>query len=174
MGFKNLQSIRDEPMAGFTNTPLQTIMGRVTFICEFFRAQVDRASIVNLPKGIRKKKTERPIVERQIQEKPEVVKKVKVKGVVNKDDTGNIIYPVILSSSLRLLNSGVIKPGPNFHSEHNLFPVGYVCVRWYASTLRKGQKTEYTCEILDGGDRPLFRITPADDPQNPVERVTTS
>lgn len=38
----------------------------------------------------------------------------------------------------------------------------------------KGQRTEYTCEILDGGDKPIYRVTCAEDPDNPIERVSES
>ena len=64
-----------------------------------------------------------------------------------------------------------MKPGPNYHSEHNLFPVGFSSVRVYSSMVNKGVKVEYTCDILDGGDKPIYRVTSSEDPENPIERV---
>lgn len=37
-----------------------------------------------------------------------------------------------------------------------------------------GGKAEYTCEILDGGEKPLFRVTASEDPENPVTKDSTS
>jgi hypothetical protein len=64
-----------------------------------------------------------------------------------------------------------VKAGPNFHSEHNLFPIGYISIRTYSSMFKKGTKAEYTCEILDGGDKPIYRVTSSEDPDNPIEKV---
>jgi F/Y-rich N-terminus len=64
-----------------------------------------------------------------------------------------------------------VKGGIHYHSEHNLFPIGYISIRTHASIFHKGQKAEYTCEILDGGDKPMFRVTSSEDPEHPIERV---
>ncbi len=44
---------------------------------------------------------------------------------------------------------GYINTNPSFHSEHNLFPVGFKTVRIYNSMFNKGVKCEYTSEILE-------------------------
>ena len=75
------------------------------------------------------------------------------------------------SGSKSNLTLAEVKSGPNFHSEHNLFPIGYISVRTYSSMFHKGQKAEYTCEILDGADKPIYRVTSSDDPNNPIVRV---
>lgn len=68
----------------------------------------------------------------------------------------------------------MIKPGPFYHSEHNLFPVGYKSLRVYASIFNKGEKAEYTCEIIDGGDKPLYRVTSSEDPDHPIVRESST
>jgi hypothetical protein len=50
----------------------------------------------------------------------------------------------------RLLNTGSICTLPAYHTEHNLFPIGFKTVRSHASIFVKGKKCDYTCEILEG------------------------
>eukprot|EP00960_Hanusia_phi_P041756 755143-Hanusia_phi.AAC.2 len=57
---------------------------------------------------------------------------------------------------------------PAYHTKRFLFPVGFVSERLYASYRQPGQSTCYTCEILDGGERPNFRISVQDDTENPI------
>jgi hypothetical protein len=64
-------------------------------------------------------------------------------------------------------------PNPNFHTDKYIWPVGYKCVRQYNSTVDAAAKCDYTCEIKDG-ERPMFQITPSDDPKNPVVAQTAS
>lgn len=42
-------------------------------------------------------------------------------------------------------------------------------MRNYYSMFNKGEKAEYTCEILDGGDKPIYRVTSSEDPDHPIE-----
>ena len=43
---------------------------------------------------------------------------------------GNIIYPIVISPTLSILNLGVIEwERPAFHSEKNIFPIGYKSLR---------------------------------------------
>jgi hypothetical protein len=100
--------------------------------------------------------------------------KSKVKSKIQKDDQGNIIFPVKISGNLTLVSAGEIRPLPAFQSDHNLFPVGYKSERIYQSMFEKGKKALYTCEILDGGDRPIFKVTSSEDPENPIIRDTTT
>ena len=55
-----------------------------------------------------------------------------------------------VNASLKLLNLGRIIPSVFYHSEHNLFPVGFKSIRTYASMFTRGVKCLYTCEILEG------------------------
>ena len=98
----------------------------------------------------------------------------KPKFELKKDDTGNIIYPLYINNSLKLLNVGVISTNPNYHSEHNLFPIGYISVRSYSSMFNKGVKCDYTCEILEGKDKPIYRVSSSEDPDNPIVRESST
>ncbi len=37
-----------------------------------------------------------------------------------------------------------------------------------------GQRADYICEILDGGEKPMFRVTSSEDPNNPIVKESTS
>jgi len=68
-----------------------------------------------------------------------------------------------------LLSLGKIIPSPYYHSEHNLFPVGFKSIRNYASMFTKGKRCGYTCEILEGQDgKPIFKVVSEEDPENPI------
>lgn len=96
-------------------------------------------------------------------------KKKTGKPRVNKDENGNIIYPIIINSSLQILNLGKINCEKSFyHSEKNLFPVGFKSIREHSSIMKLGERALYTCEILDGGLKPIYKITPHEDPENPI------
>ena len=62
----------------------------------------------------------------------------KQKVEIKRDCIGNIEYPIQINNSLRLLNTGVISVNPNYHSEHNLFPIGFKSIRVYNSIFIKG------------------------------------
>jgi hypothetical protein len=37
-----------------------------------------------------------------------------------------------------------------------------------------GGRCQYLCEILDGGSRPLYKVTPIDDQENPIIRDSST
>jgi hypothetical protein len=78
--------------------------------------------------------------------------KKKLKFEISRDEEGGIIFPLQINTSLKLLNIGTINVNPAYHSEHNLFPVGFKSVRTHSSMFYKGKRSEYTCEILEGKD----------------------
>lgn len=69
---------------------------------------------------------------------------------------------------------GTIKPKISYHSQHNLFPVGYKSIRDYASMFSKERRAKYTCEILDGGEKPIYKVTSSEDPENPIVRDSST
>ena len=88
---------------------------------------------------------------------------------VRKDANGNIIYPVIISNNLRILNLGtIVYDNKNYHSEKNIFPIGYKSVREHTSMFSLDRRAEYTCEILDGGQKPQYKVTSSEDPEHPI------
>ncbi|KAJ3163155.1 hypothetical protein HDU86_002324 [Geranomyces michiganensis] len=74
-----------------------------------------------------------------------------------------------------LFNLGTIiydrKP---FHTERYIYPVGYQMSRSYASTVNPDKVTSYMCSISDGGEGPLFHITPEDAPETAVTANTAT
>ncbi|KAG2392998.1 hypothetical protein C9374_009575 [Naegleria lovaniensis] len=52
---------------------------------------------------------------------------------------------------------------PNYHNDRYIFPIGYKAEKNYMSYKTPGAKAIYTCEILQGDDAPIFKITPSDD-----------
>jgi len=82
---------------------------------------------------------------------------------------GEIIYPLIINSGLTILNLGRVDSSrPNYHTEKNLFPIGFKSVREHSSMFKLGERTLYTCEILDGGHKPLFKLIAENDVENPI------
>ena len=94
---------------------------------------------------------------------------------VRTDEQGNIIYPIAVTGTLKILNLGVIDPSRTlFHSVANIFPIGFKSVREAASILEVGKRAEYTCEVLDDGSKPMFKVTCSEDPHNPIIRDSAS
>ena len=88
---------------------------------------------------------------------------------VRRDADGNIIYPVIISNNLKILNLGtIVHDNKNYHSEKNIFPIGYKSVREHISMFSLDRRAEYTCEILDGGQKPQYKVTSSEDPEHPI------
>ena len=88
---------------------------------------------------------------------------------VKRDANGNIIYPVIISNNLRILNLGtIVHDNKNYHSEKNIFPIGYKSVREHTSMFSLDRRAEYTCEILNGGQKPQYKVTSSEDPEHPI------
>jgi hypothetical protein len=67
---------------------------------------------------------------------------------LNRDKLGNIVFPLTINPSLKLVAIGRISTLPSYHSEHNLFPIGFISVRTHASMITKGARANYTCEII--------------------------
>lgn len=139
-------------------TPDQ-ISQRLEFIYEFFTSFMAQSNA-------KKRRSDKPI-------RDETRKKTKF--TLSKDDEGNIVFPLQVNNSLTLLDCGVINTSPNYHSEHNLFPIGFASVRAYASMFEKGKRVQYTNEILEGPDgKPLYRVTSSEDPDNPIVRDSST
>jgi len=85
------------------------------------------------------------------------------------DSNGDVIYPITINAGLQILNLGRIEADrPNYHTEKNLFPIGFKSLREHSSMYKLGERIFYTCEILDGGNKPLFRLTPGNDKDNVI------
>ena len=64
--------------------------------------------------------------------------KKKSKFNIEKDSNGNIKFPVHINNSIKLLAVGKINSSLAFHSDYNLFPVGFKTIRTHASMFNKG------------------------------------
>jgi len=94
---------------------------------------------------------------------------------VSRDNEGNIIFPIRVGNLLSIIDLGrVVYDREAFHSDKYIWPVGFKSVRIFQSAIDPEERALYTCEILDGGDKPLFRVTPSDDPENYVEAASAS
>ena len=106
-----------------------------------------------------------------------LIKKGQVDKLIKLTKLGRFVPldpPYQVSASLKLVHVGVIHASEHYHSEHNLFPVGFKTIRTHNSMNHRNVKTEYTCEILDGGDKPIYKITCAEDPTNPIVRDSST
>jgi len=98
-----------------------------------------------------------------------------LKGVLQRDEAGKIIYPIIINSSLSILDLGEVEyERTNYHSEKNLFPIGFKSLREHNSQKKLGERCLYTCEITDGGNKPQFKVTPMDNEANPLIRDSST
>ena len=96
-------------------------------------------------------------------------KKLENKINVKRDSNGNIIYPIIINNNLKILNLGeIIYDNKNYHSEKNIFPVGYKSVREHQSMFNLLNRAEYTCEILKGETKPIYKLTSSEDVEHPI------
>ena len=80
-----------------------------------------------------------------------------------------------MNNSLSILNLGKIDYNrANYHTEKNLFPIGFKSLREQHSMMNLGGRCQYICEILDGGSKPMYRVTPMDDQSNPITRDSST
>ena len=91
------------------------------------------------------------------------------------DPNGNIIYPIEITQSLRIESLGVIDYGrPMFHTASNIYPIGYRSVRDHQSCKNPNTRAQYFCEVLERDNRPLFKVTCSDYPDDPIEKDSCS
>lgn len=66
--------------------------------------------------------------------------------------------------SLNILSIGQIPTNrPLYHTENNVYPIGFASTRVYANIKEPERKCVYTCQIIDGGDEPCFQIISEND-----------
>jgi hypothetical protein len=96
------------------------------------------------------------------------LKKKFTKVNLDRDEEGNVIYPIVIAPTLQILNLGVVEwERPGYHSEKNIFPIGFKSLRKGTSMTVLGKTEEYICEIQDGGTKPLFKVTASSEPNKP-------
>eukprot|EP01092_Planopodium_desertum_P006439 TRINITY_DN26811_c0_g1_i1.p1 TRINITY_DN26811_c0_g1~~TRINITY_DN26811_c0_g1_i1.p1 ORF type:complete len:312 (+),score=54.83 TRINITY_DN26811_c0_g1_i1:628-1563(+) len=87
---------------------------------------------------------------------------------VPRDEEGNLIFPIKLGV-LIVESLGEVSDKAGYHNKKYIWPVGFRSKRTYASMKDPDKKVLYTSEILDGGEVPLFRVTPEDQPDKPID-----
>jgi len=166
-GFEYLKILSNNKVYNFENVEVTyaALLNRINYLCEFFR-DFSNGSKIKKKKDICLSSSDL----NSIKKKPTKMNLVASnKLVINKDDNGNIICPVTVSSSLQILNFGKIEYERSaYHTEKNLFPIGFMSIREHCSMFNIGERALYTCEIVDGGQKPLFKLTPHEDMQNPI------
>ncbi|CDW85165.1 f y-rich n-terminus family protein [Stylonychia lemnae] len=167
-GLPFLNKMKENTDYGFENinVPRKRLQKRLEYLCLFFKEQLLKLRKNNPSlRGA-------DLSTGQTQIDP---RKKFTKIEVERDEYGNIKYPIIVSPTLQILNLGIIEfEKPFYHSEKNFFPIGFKSLRDYTSMVRPGERCQYICEILDGGPKPLFKVTCSEDPQNPLIRDSSS
>ncbi|KAI8370576.1 uncharacterized protein BYT42DRAFT_94301 [Radiomyces spectabilis] len=83
---------------------------------------------------------------------------------IEKDKDGHYVLPAEVDSWTVLSLGKVVWDRPAFHNQRYIYPVGYKVKKWYRSMVDPHSDTQYTCQILDGGDEPIFQLDADDNP----------
>ena len=165
-GFNYLKKMSNNKEYNFEGIEMtsESLLNRLNFLCEFFR---------DFSNGTKIKKKKDIIMSSDINPNKKKSTRVNLiasnKLLMTRDEEGNIICPVNINSSLQILCFGKLEHEKTaYHTEKNLFPVGFKSVREHCSMFNIGERSLYTCEILDGGQKPLFKLTPHEDMENPI------
>jgi hypothetical protein len=111
------------------------LMKRLEYLCLFFKNNMSRFKKVSIgtvavPGNLTTGTT-------QIDPKKKFTK-----IEVERDEEGNIRYPIYVSPTLQILNLGVIEwERPHYHSEKNFFPLGFKTLREYTSMFKIGERS---------------------------------
>lgn len=81
-----------------------------------------------------------------------------ISGIPGKLKTPLNLFNILLHSI-----GQIVTINPNFHSEHWIYPMGYVATRIYAHPRDPQRKCVFTCKILNNGGSPQFQIIPDND-----------
>lgn len=86
----------------------------------------------------------------------------------------NDLYVSKPTARLLILSYGDIVPKKNYFYRQYTFAPGYSCDRMYVGPAGQTCKKWYRCEILDGGDNPIFRVTTQEEEPTIFEDTTLS
>jgi hypothetical protein len=70
--------------------------------------------------------------------------------------------PMKISTGLTIVSLGVVECERKAFAHKNITPIGFKSERIAPSYVNPGQNCVYTNEVIDGGEKPLFRVTCAD------------
>ncbi|KAF9427259.1 hypothetical protein BGZ76_002400, partial [Entomortierella beljakovae] len=100
-------------------------------------------------------------------QRPGLAKARKVQ-TIERDENGNIKFPVTVGIITILDIGRVIHDREAFHNDRYIWPVGYKMSRLYNSMINQQGLTTYTCSVIDDGDAPKFQIDAGDQPGKPI------
>ncbi|KAI9281871.1 F/Y-rich N-terminus-domain-containing protein [Sporodiniella umbellata] len=83
---------------------------------------------------------------------------------VDRNAQGDYALPAEVDSWTVLQLGTVVWDRAAFHNQRYIYPVGYRVKKWYRSMIDPHSDTQYTCEILDGGEEPMFQLNADDNP----------
>ncbi|KAI8968368.1 hypothetical protein BDF20DRAFT_895963 [Mycotypha africana] len=96
--------------------------------------------------------------------KPPNVNDIRPFVEIERKPDGSYVLPAEVDSWTVLDLGTVIWNKAAFHNQRYIYPVGYRVKKWYRSMVNPHSDTQYTCEILDGGDEPIFQLQADDNP----------
>ncbi len=154
-----------------------TLMNMIFLYFEFIKPDIEASN----PSIIKKRKLESLIMpiknnfNKGVHKK--YIRKSKINNILASQNVLNIRdlkLPLMISSSLKLIQLGQVNLSPYYHTEHNIFPIKYRSIRIFNSMKNKGVKCEYLCEISEGEGKPLYRVASSEDQDNPVIRNSST
>ncbi|KAH8551223.1 F/Y rich C-terminus-domain-containing protein [Umbelopsis sp. PMI_123] len=91
---------------------------------------------------------------------------------------GTIALPVTIgrgTNEVIIYNIGtIVCDREGFHNPRYIWPVGFKSKKYLPSLTTPSKKTGYISEILDGGNAPIFQVTPEDSPTNVFSGASAS
>jgi len=90
---------------------------------------------------------------------------------VERDAQGQVIVPLDLGE-LVVESFGTIIARTPFVSNKHIWPIGFRTSKNFISMSDPSTQVKYTSQIIDAGGKPLFVVTAADEPTNPI--ISTS
>uniref|UniRef100_A0A182LW66 INO80 complex subunit E N-terminal domain-containing protein n=1 Tax=Anopheles culicifacies TaxID=139723 RepID=A0A182LW66_9DIPT len=76
------------------------------------------------------------------------------------DQTGHPTYPLTVGGFNVQHLGEVVSDREAYHNERTIYPIGYTITRPYGHYKDPEKRCNYTCRILDDGERPRFEIVP--------------
>ncbi len=79
------------------------------------------------------------------------------------------IHENFIISSIFTLFFQVVFDRPAYHDQDTVYPVGFCSSCRYQSVVNPTTKCRYTSEVVDGGAKPIFRVTCEEDESGSIE-----
>ncbi|KAJ2874543.1 hypothetical protein GGH93_002348 [Coemansia aciculifera] len=97
---------------------------------------------------------------------------------LQRDSHGSLIFPVVIGKGqdeVQIHALGrVVWDRDAYHTSRYIWTVGFKSTRMCPSLLANNTRCQYSSEILDGGDAPVFQVTAEDMPESPFRALSSS